>query len=70
MSGAMRGRVGRGGAMYGQSGGCAVEGADGAAMRCCAMWVSWARGASFPWCLWIGADGYEGCMGDFVKVEW
>jgi len=70
MSGAMRGHGGRGRVMRRQSGGCAVKGADGAAMCCCTMWVSWAWGASFPQCLWIGTDGYKGCMGDFVKIEW
>jgi len=63
MSRAIRGCAERGGAMRRRSVGCAVEGTDSAAMRCCAMWVSWAWGASFPWYLWIGADGYEGCMG-------
>jgi len=70
MAGAMRGCAGRGGAKRGGSGGRAVKGADGAAMRRCAMWVSWTWGASLPWCLWIGADRYGGCMGDFVRGEW
>ena len=46
-----------------RSGGCAVKGTDGAAICRYAMWVSWAWGASFLWRLWIGVDGYEGCMG-------
>src|SRR5712691_4290702 len=57
----LRGRAGR---CAGEVRGCAVEGADGAAMRRNTLSASWAGGASLPWCCWIDADGYGGCMGD------